>query len=236
MLKEYIKNDFLLRKVKLKQKDKSMDHRDLQKVYDSSLIDMFFEIVKNDIDPEVKKVDPLHAMVDVPEKEIMDLRHVFQEFRIVILENYKKFIVDFLSCFSKKLIIKVIANYSYLLPKYPFELVLVMHENEYKTEEELKQEMSLRHNGQDLWFSNMTSVEFNRELSKERIERELHEFYPTSKITDAINTLVNSSYGASEKLRKHGLISCTVEEYKEKLKDIYNNKLFLKVCEYANEK
>lgn len=47
MLKEYIKNDFLLRKVKLKQKDKSMDHRDLQKVYDSSLIDMFFEIVKN---------------------------------------------------------------------------------------------------------------------------------------------------------------------------------------------
>ena len=29
MLKEYIKNDFLLRKVKLKQKEKSMDHRDL---------------------------------------------------------------------------------------------------------------------------------------------------------------------------------------------------------------
>jgi len=29
ILKEYIKNDFLLRKVKLKQKEKSMDHRDL---------------------------------------------------------------------------------------------------------------------------------------------------------------------------------------------------------------
>ena len=41
MLKEYIKNDFLLRKVKLKQKEKSMDHRDLQKVYDNSIVDIF---------------------------------------------------------------------------------------------------------------------------------------------------------------------------------------------------
>lgn len=51
MLKEYIKNDFLLRKVKLKQKDKSMDHRDLQKVYDNSIIDIFAEIVKNKLCP-----------------------------------------------------------------------------------------------------------------------------------------------------------------------------------------
>jgi len=58
----------------------------------------------------------------------------------------------------------------------------------------------------------------------------LHEYYPTSKIADAINTLVNSPYGATEKLRKHGLISCTIDEYKAKLKDIYNIKLFLKVC------
>ena len=51
MLKEYIKNDFLLRKVKLKQKEKSMDHRDLQKIYDNSVVDIFAEIVKNDICP-----------------------------------------------------------------------------------------------------------------------------------------------------------------------------------------
>jgi hypothetical protein len=88
---------------------------------------------------------------------------------------------------------------------------------------------------QNLWFTHMTSIEFNRELSKERIERELHEYYPTSKITDAINTLVNSSYGGSEKLRKHGLISGTIEEYKNKLKELYNTKLYMKVCEYANE-
>ncbi len=47
MLKEYIKNDFLLRKIKLKQKDKSLDHRDLDKVYNSSITDMFVEIVNN---------------------------------------------------------------------------------------------------------------------------------------------------------------------------------------------
>ena len=41
MLKEYIKNDFLVRKVKLKQKEKSMDHRDLQKIYDNSVVDIF---------------------------------------------------------------------------------------------------------------------------------------------------------------------------------------------------
>jgi SPX domain protein involved in polyphosphate accumulation len=85
MLKEYIKNDFLLRKVKLKQKEKSMDHRDLQKVYDNSIVEIFAEIVKNHLCPEVKKVDPLHAMVDPPDPEVMELKHVFQEFRIVIL-------------------------------------------------------------------------------------------------------------------------------------------------------
>lgn len=41
MLKEYIKNDFLLRKVKLKDRNKYLDHRDLEKVYNSSIIDMF---------------------------------------------------------------------------------------------------------------------------------------------------------------------------------------------------
>lgn len=96
-----------------------------------------------------------------------------------------------------------------------------MHETEYKTEVELNLEMARENNSgqkQNLWFAHMTSIEFNRELSKERIERELHEYYPTSKITDAINTLVNSSYGGSEKLKKHGLISGTIEEYRNKLK------------------
>ena len=102
MLKEYIKNDFLLRKVKLKQKDKSMDHRDLDKVYTTSLVELFAQIVKNDLFKEKKKYDPLHIMINPPEPESIDLKHVFQEFRIVILENYKKFIVDFMAHFKSK--------------------------------------------------------------------------------------------------------------------------------------
>lgn len=51
MLKEYIKNDFLLRKIKLKDKNKRLDHRDLDKVYNSSLIDILVEIIKNDLYP-----------------------------------------------------------------------------------------------------------------------------------------------------------------------------------------
>lgn len=53
----------------------------------------------------------------------------------------------------------VIEEYSnILLPYYPFELTMVMHESDYKTEEELKQQMTLNNNGQNLWFSHMNSV------------------------------------------------------------------------------
>jgi len=37
-----------------------------------------------------------------------------------------------------------------------------MHETEYKTEVELNVEMARSNNGQNLWFSHMTSIEFNR--------------------------------------------------------------------------
>jgi predicted metal-binding protein len=71
--------------------------------------------------------------------------------------------VDFLAQFTYEQIRKVIKEYSsILLPKFPFELSMIMHENDYKTEEELKQQMSLNSNGQNLWFSHMTSVEFSR--------------------------------------------------------------------------
>ena len=51
LLKEYIKNDFLLRKIKLKEASKRMDHREMDKVYNSRLTDMFVEIVKNELYP-----------------------------------------------------------------------------------------------------------------------------------------------------------------------------------------
>jgi len=39
---------------------------------------------------------------------------------------------------------------------------MIMHETDYKTEEELKKQMEQISNGQNLWFSHMTSVEFSR--------------------------------------------------------------------------
>ena len=162
MLKEYIKNDFLLRKIKLKPKDKSLDERDLNKVYNSSLVDIFEEIIKNALYPEEKKVDPLHVMEVIPEAEAIELKHVFQEFKIVILENYKSFISSLLACFQDDQLVNVIRNYHYLLPLFPFKLEMIMHENDFKTEVELNLEMQRRNNGQNQWFYHMNSVEFNR--------------------------------------------------------------------------
>lgn len=63
---------------------------------------------------------------------------------------------------------------------------------------------------QSLLFTSITSIDFNREQSQEQIERELHYFYPTSKIVDTVKSLVNSPNGGADKLRKHGLISSTM--------------------------
>ncbi len=72
-------------------------------------------------------------------------------------------------------------------------------------------------------------------MSKERLEKELHDFYPTSKINEAINTLCASDFGSKFKLHKHSLITCTMQEYCDKLKDISGIKLYLKLCEQVNE-
>lgn len=50
----------------MKDKNKRLDHRDLEKVYNSSLTDIFVEIIQNELFPEDKKEDPLHVMVDKP--------------------------------------------------------------------------------------------------------------------------------------------------------------------------
>jgi hypothetical protein len=68
--------------------------------------------------------------------------------------------------FEKDQIVNVIKQYQFLLPTHPFEIKMVMHEAEYKTEVELNQDMIKKHNGQKPWFAHITSVQFNRELSK----------------------------------------------------------------------
>lgn len=97
-----------------------------------------------------------------------------------------------------------------MLPTYKFKPNLIIHEPDYMTEVELNQMILKAEKTQEQWFSDMTSIEFAREMSKERIEKELHDYYPNSKIHEAINTLIFSEYGVKEKLHKHGLISCTM--------------------------
>lgn len=97
-----------------------------------------------------------------------------------------------------------------MLPTYKFKPNLIIHEPDYMTEVELNQMILKAEKTQEQWFSDMTSIEFAREMSKERIEKELHDYYPNSKIHKAINTLIFSEYGVKEKLHKHGLISCTM--------------------------
>ena len=81
----------------MKHADWRLDYRELDRIYNSSLTDMFVDIVKNDLYPEKEKLDPLHAMVEAPIKEKMELKHVFQVFRIPILQNYTKFLIKFVS-------------------------------------------------------------------------------------------------------------------------------------------
>ncbi len=101
LLREYLKTNFLLRKLSLKQADRKIDFKDLDRVYQSSLLDILEEIVRGDLFPSKKELDPLHAMIDEPERESINLRHVYQNFRIVILENYKEFLINFLDRFSQ---------------------------------------------------------------------------------------------------------------------------------------
>lgn len=69
--------------------------------------------------------------------------------------------MDLLSNFSSDQLVHVIESYSYLLPFYPFEITLFIHECEYKTEVELNLEMDRENNSgqkQNLWFTHMTSI------------------------------------------------------------------------------
>lgn len=160
---------------------------------------------------------------------------MFQEFRITILEDYKSFLIKFISEFSPEQIVTVIEQYYYLLPTYQYRPKLIIHEPDYMTEVELNLMVLKAEKTQEQWFSDMTSLEFAREVSKERIEKELHDYYPNSKISEAINSLISSEYGVKEKLKKHGLISCSMVEYRRKLADIGDIKLYLKVCEHVNQ-
>lgn len=58
---------------------------------------------------------------------------------MMILENYKKFLITFISEFNENQIVEVIDQYSYLLPTYKYKPNLIIHEPDYMTEVELNQ-------------------------------------------------------------------------------------------------
>ncbi len=134
LLKEYVKNDFLLRKIKLKQADWRIDYRELDRIYKGSLVEMFVEIVKGQLYPHQEEKDPLHIMVEAQVKERFELKHVFQRFRIPILQNYTSFLIHFVSSFKPEQILNVFENYFELLPVYEFNPDLVMIVPDYETE------------------------------------------------------------------------------------------------------
>jgi hypothetical protein len=84
--------------------------------------------------------------------------------------------------FAPDQIVKVFEKYYFLLPYYEFNPDLTIHEPEFMTEVEVYEMVAKRAKTQEQWFGDMTSVEFAREMSKQRLEQELHDFYPTSKI------------------------------------------------------
>lgn len=59
-LKEYVKNDFLRKKLELSSTDKKLDHRIFEKIYTSSILDIFDDIVREELDPIQPVYDPLH--------------------------------------------------------------------------------------------------------------------------------------------------------------------------------
>jgi len=52
------------------------------------------------------------------------------------------------------------------LPTYQFKPNLIIHEPDYMTEVELNQMILRAEKTQEQWFSDMTSIEFAREMSK----------------------------------------------------------------------
>ena len=231
-LKEYVKNDFLLRKLKLNEMNKKMDHRIFDKIYSSSLLNLFDDIVSEELDPRQIIIDPLHAMVDQePYRELKSLENVFQEFKVIILENYKEFLIEFLSKFPKKLP-EVLSTFSFLLPNYPFQIEV---QKPLKTNELIIKDPKASHNDQPLWFQEVTVVEWQTELTKERILKKLYNDYPTSKILETVDEFYNSMYGRENKRWKHGLIVRDLDEYAQKLSELKGIQLYLDICQFSNE-
>lgn len=102
--------------------DKELDHRAFDKIYNDSLLSVFCDIVNMEMFPADPIIDPMYAMVDQnPDPELKTLENVFQEFKVILLEDYKDFLIEFLNEYPKN-IVDIIKKYSFLLPNFPFKV------------------------------------------------------------------------------------------------------------------
>lgn len=78
-LKEYVKNDFLRRKIKLNEMNKMLDYKIFKSIYDSSLLKIFKDIISMEINPVQPKLDPLNpGGSSEVSQELKSLENVFQ--------------------------------------------------------------------------------------------------------------------------------------------------------------
>lgn len=84
-------------------------------------------------------------------------------------------------------------------------------------------------------FNPVKEIEWNLEMSRERIIEELSEYNLTSAVTSAIDAFVASNYYAVNRLVKHAMIPSTRDQYIEHISRNSGTRLFLKACEFANE-
>lgn len=57
--------------------------------------------MKGELYPVKEMEDPLHVMVEVVVKEELNLKNLFQVFRIPVLYDYGRFLIRFVSEFSE---------------------------------------------------------------------------------------------------------------------------------------
>ena len=67
-LKEFVKNDFLRRKINLNLAEKELDHTIFDKIYSSSLLNIFEDIITEALFYKEPKTDPMNSMADKVEK------------------------------------------------------------------------------------------------------------------------------------------------------------------------
>ena len=75
--------------------NKMLDHRAFDKIYSSSILTTVTELIGEEVDPKEIQIDPLHPIPDQsPYKQLKSLESIFQEFKVILLEDYKDFLIS----------------------------------------------------------------------------------------------------------------------------------------------